>query len=156
MLRACIVAAQRRDLPRHVHNRSRAYATEAPFPPILKPSTSGQPLFFSHPHLGTFTFRVAWELVLTKVAVKSHELTEGIPTQEYEQRRRNLMDRLPDESVVVCLGGMLKYMTKSSCIKLCSKFQCNANLWRTKIYCEWKLLTAPILHDLGRWPWAKL
>ncbi|KAF8122799.1 hypothetical protein EV363DRAFT_820647 [Boletus edulis] len=36
----------------------------------LKPSNYGQPLFYSHPHL-----------------LRPHELTPGIPVEEYEQRR---------------------------------------------------------------------
>lgn len=39
------------------------------------------------------------------------ELTPGIPAQEYERRRKDLMDALPDNSVVVCIAGQMKYMS---------------------------------------------
>ncbi|KAJ7067901.1 peptidase M24 [Mycena amicta] len=59
-----------------------------------KPSTYGQPLFQSHPHL-----------------VASNELTPGFRAMEYETRRRNLMNSLPDSSVVVSTAGTVKYMS---------------------------------------------
>lgn len=31
--------------------------------------------------------------------------------EEYEQRRKALMDRLPDDSLVVSVGGQVKYMS---------------------------------------------
>ncbi|KAE9399144.1 peptidase M24 [Gymnopus androsaceus JB14] len=64
----------------------RSYAT--------KPSSYGQPLFKSHPHL-----------------IKSNELTPGIPAEEYEDRRRRLMEKLPENSLVVSLAGSIKYMS---------------------------------------------
>ncbi|PWN48281.1 hypothetical protein IE53DRAFT_364035 [Violaceomyces palustris] len=39
------------------------------------------------------------------------ELTPGIPKSEYEQRRRKLMERLPESSVVVVLSGRMKSMS---------------------------------------------
>jgi intermediate cleaving peptidase 55 len=45
------------------------------------------------------------------VAVAADELTPGIPAAEYEQRRRALMDRLPEKSVVVCMAGRIKTMS---------------------------------------------
>ena len=30
---------------------------------------------------------------------------------EYERRRKALMDRLPDNSMVVCVAGQMKYMS---------------------------------------------
>ncbi|KAJ7666498.1 peptidase M24 [Mycena rosella] len=70
------------------------YATEAAIPQVPKPSAFGQPLFQSHPHL-----------------VNSTELTPGFTAQEYETRRRNLMDSLPDSSIVVAISGTVKYMS---------------------------------------------
>ncbi|KAJ6463234.1 peptidase M24 [Mycena vitilis] len=69
----------------------RSYATEAN---VLKPSAFGQPLFQSHPHL-----------------VQSTDLTPGFSAQEYETRRRNLMNSLPESSIVVSVAGTIKYMS---------------------------------------------
>ncbi|KAJ6543936.1 peptidase M24 [Mycena capillaripes] len=71
----------------------RRYATEASHD-VSKPSAFGQPVFQSHPHL-----------------VQSTELTPGFSAQEYETRRRNLMNSLPDSSVVVSVAGAVKYMS---------------------------------------------
>ncbi|PPQ81078.1 hypothetical protein CVT25_014541 [Psilocybe cyanescens] len=49
-----------------------------------KPAEYGQPTSVSHPHL-----------------VQRNDLTPGIPISDYEQRRRKLMDLLPDGSVAV-------------------------------------------------------
>lgn len=54
----------------------------------------GQPLPASHPHL-----------------LAPGELTAGIPREEYEQRRKALMDGLEEGSVVVVAGGRLKYLS---------------------------------------------
>ncbi|EPQ59723.1 hypothetical protein GLOTRDRAFT_34532 [Gloeophyllum trabeum ATCC 11539] len=73
----------------------RGYATEpahALHPP--KPSEFGQPLWESHPHL-----------------VKAGELTPGIPVHEYERRRKDLMDSLPENSIVVSVAAPVKYMS---------------------------------------------
>ncbi|KAJ7163843.1 peptidase M24 [Mycena crocata] len=72
----------------------RTYATEAANADISKPSSFGQPLFQSHPHL-----------------VRSTELTPGFTSQEYETRRSNLMDSLPESSIVVIRAGDVKYMS---------------------------------------------
>ena len=60
----------------------------------LKPTRYGQPLAPSHPHL-----------------VSPKETTPGIPQVEYDRRRRKLMERLPDGSLVVCVAGQIKYMS---------------------------------------------
>ncbi|CCM01030.1 uncharacterized protein FIBRA_03078 [Fibroporia radiculosa] len=41
------------------------------------------------------------------------ELTPGIPTEEYERRRRALMQNLPPNSVVVCAAASVKYMSEN-------------------------------------------
>ncbi|KAJ6612152.1 peptidase M24 [Mycena sp. CBHHK59/15] len=43
--------------------------------------------------------------------VQSSELTPGFSAQEYETRRRNLMNSLPDSSIVVAISGAMKYMS---------------------------------------------
>lgn len=73
---------------------SRAFATEADSTHDLKPSIYGQPLFPSHPHL-----------------LRPHELTPGIPLEEYELRRKELMDSLPSDSVVISVAAPIKYMS---------------------------------------------
>ncbi|KAL1675499.1 peptidase M24, structural domain-containing protein [Schizophyllum commune] len=72
---------------------SRWMATEA-HQAADKPTKYGQPLYQSHPHL-----------------VQPGELTPGIPQEEYERRRKALMDSLPDNSVVVCAAAPIKYMS---------------------------------------------
>ncbi|KAF7331878.1 Methionine aminopeptidase [Mycena kentingensis (nom. inval.)] len=59
-----------------------------------KPSTFGQPLFRSHPHL-----------------LAENELTPGFEADEYENRRRTLMNSLPESSIVVAFAGQLKFMS---------------------------------------------
>ncbi|KAJ3928745.1 MAG: peptidase M24 [Lentinula lateritia] len=82
-----------------IYASSRSYATEISNA-SLKPSPYGQPLFQSHSHL-----------------IKPDELTPGIHAQEYEDRRRSLMNRLPDNSLVVSLAGTIKYMSGSAFYK---------------------------------------
>ncbi|EGF97535.1 X-Pro aminopeptidase [Melampsora larici-populina 98AG31] len=53
----------------------------------------GQPLPFTHPHL-----------------LKSDETTIGITAREYADRRKKLMDKLEDGSVVILAGGRLQWM----------------------------------------------
>ena len=60
-----------------------------------KPPQYGQPITGTHPHL-----------------FRSDELTPGIPFEEYEDRRRRLMQSLPEGSVVICMGGTVKLMTQ--------------------------------------------
>ncbi|KIM84024.1 hypothetical protein PILCRDRAFT_819055 [Piloderma croceum F 1598] len=82
---------------RHLHGPCRRYATEAARTVLsTKPSIYGQPIFQSHPHL-----------------VKPNELTAGIPSEEYERRRRALMDSLPDDSIVVSVAAPIKYMSNN-------------------------------------------
>jgi len=44
-------------------------------------------------------------------AVRQAEVTPGIPASEYERRRKQLVDGLPDGSLVVCVAGQVKYMS---------------------------------------------
>jgi len=60
-----------------------------------KPANYGQPLSSSHPE-----------------RIKPHELTRGIKPEEYESRRKKLMEGLPEGSVVVCMGGTVRLMTQ--------------------------------------------
>ncbi|KAI8984931.1 peptidase M24, structural domain-containing protein [Trametes punicea] len=73
----------------------------------LKPTRYGQPLPPSHPHL-----------------VGTKETTPGIPQKEYERRRRELMKRLPDGSLVVCEAGEVKYMSGRD-----YKFRQSSDFW---------------------------
>ncbi|EIM85484.1 peptidase M24 [Stereum hirsutum FP-91666 SS1] len=61
---------------------------------VAKPSLFGQPTFHSHPHL-----------------VKPDETTPGIPAQDYERRRSELMQGLPNGSLVVSVAAQVKYMS---------------------------------------------
>ena len=48
---------------------------------------------------------------LKKTKVKQGEVTPGIPAAEYERRRRQLVESLPDGSLVVCMAGHVKFMS---------------------------------------------
>ncbi|GJE84829.1 peptidase M24 [Phanerochaete sordida] len=78
--------------PLRIHTRH--LASEHGLKHGLKPTKFGQPLFASHPHL-----------------MNPNETTPGIPADEYERRRKALMDELPDGSVVVVVSGQVKYMS---------------------------------------------
>ncbi|KAK4685533.1 intermediate cleaving peptidase 55, partial [Tremellales sp. Uapishka_1] len=71
-----------------------AYST-AVNPSTCKPPRQGQPLFPTHPHL-----------------ISSKCLTPGIPAEEYESRRRKLMEGLEEGCVVVCMGGTMRLVTQ--------------------------------------------
>ena len=47
-------------------------------------------------------------------AVRRNDLTPGIPASDYEQRRRNLMESLPDRSIVISVAAPMKYMSAST------------------------------------------
>lgn len=80
--------------PRHSFVSARGYASHPSTHPS-KPPRQGQPLHHTHPHL-----------------VGSGELTPGIPASEYEERRRKLMESLPEGSVVVCMGGTVRLVSQ--------------------------------------------
>lgn len=61
----------------------------------IKPANYGQPL----PHTHSFL-------------MKPNELTPGITIDEYEQRRRKLMQNLSVGDVVVCVSGNIKMMSQ--------------------------------------------
>ncbi|KAI0346938.1 peptidase M24 [Trametopsis cervina] len=72
----------------------REYATAVRIHHDRKPTPFGQPLFPSHPHL-----------------IQPGEVTPGISADEYERRRKALMERLPADSIVVSVAGQIKYMS---------------------------------------------
>lgn len=84
----------------------RQYITASPT--VTKPPIYGQPLAKTHAHL-----------------IAPEELTPGIPKVEYEERRKNLMDSLPQGSLVVCLGGTIKYMSQ----EIFYKFRQASDFW---------------------------
>lgn len=47
--------------------------------------------------------------------VQRDELTPGIPSSDYEGRRKKLMDLLPEKSIVVSVAAPVKYMSGSKC-----------------------------------------
>lgn len=51
--------------------------------------------------------------------VKEGELTPGISAREYESRRQRLMQTLPDNSLVVLMGGKVKYMSNRTSHNRC-------------------------------------
>ncbi|KAF9004696.1 peptidase M24 [Cyathus striatus] len=73
-----------------------------------KPSNYGQPLLQSHPHL-----------------FSRNDLTPGVPVEDYEQRRKNLMDSLPDRSLVVSVSAPIKYMSAN----IFYKFRQASDFW---------------------------
>lgn len=60
-----------------------------------KPPVMGQPLARTHGHL-----------------VREGDLTPGIRPEEYEERRRRLMESLPAGAVVVCMGGTVRLVSQ--------------------------------------------
>ncbi|KAI0706938.1 peptidase M24, structural domain-containing protein [Cerioporus squamosus] len=74
----------------------------------LKPTPYGQPLAASHAHL-----------------IRTEETTPGIPQEEYDRRRRELMESLPDDSLVVCVAGQVKYMSG----QIFYKFRQSSDFW---------------------------
>lgn len=62
---------------------------------ISKPPRHGQPLSSTHPR-----------------SIKDGHLTPHVPRLEYEERRKRLMQSLPEGSVVVCMGGTTRLMTQ--------------------------------------------
>jgi hypothetical protein len=52
-------------------------------------------------------------LIKDEGTVTPNELTPGIPSEEYERRRKDLMDSLPNNSVVVLIAAPVKYMSGS-------------------------------------------
>jgi len=64
-------------------------------------------------------FTAVWytnaNVFLLSTIVKRNELTPGIPVSDYEQRRRNLMELLPERSLVVSVAAPVKYMSGRKC-----------------------------------------
>ncbi len=103
--------------------------------------TYGQPLPHSHPHLfprrgllgsEDAVLRLGDPASLLLFALRScvgiiatEQLTPGIPKSEYEDRRRKLMARLPDSSVVVAMSGRVKSMSGN----IFYKFRQETNFW---------------------------
>ncbi|KDQ14198.1 hypothetical protein BOTBODRAFT_132675 [Botryobasidium botryosum FD-172 SS1] len=73
-----------------------------------KPALYGQPTYDSHPHI-----------------LREDEVTPGIPKSEYERRRRELMARLPDRSMVLCVAAPVKYMSQG----IFYKYRQASELW---------------------------
>jgi len=46
--------------------------------------------------------------------VRQHDLTPGIKLEEYDQRRRKLMNSLPENSLVVSVSAPIKLMSNSA------------------------------------------
>ncbi|KAJ3181574.1 hypothetical protein HDU85_003516 [Gaertneriomyces sp. JEL0708] len=85
-------ASSVRSLSREYHARSlRSASTDAANSPL---GLIGQPTPETHPHL-----------------LQPGEITPGITQEEYHQRRRKLMDELPDGSIAVVPGYGLRYST---------------------------------------------
>ncbi|KXN84216.1 Intermediate cleaving peptidase 55 [Leucoagaricus sp. SymC.cos] len=74
---------------------------------VTKPGAYGQPLSHSHPHL-----------------VRQNDLTPGIKPEEYEQRRKRLMNSLPESSLVVSVAASVKLMSNSI-----YKFRQSSDFW---------------------------
>ena len=89
-----------------------------------KPAKFGQPVFASHPHLSQYFLSPSRYILISFSPVKGHELTPGISASEYESRRQRLMQTLPDRSLVVLMGGKVKYMSNRTPVRslLCSLF----------------------------------
>ncbi|SNX87676.1 related to X-Pro aminopeptidase II [Melanopsichium pennsylvanicum] len=101
----------------------------------------GQPLPHSHPHLFPRRGVLGSEDAVLRPGdalpssselydvgtgiVATEQLTPGIPKTEYEDRRKALMDRLSDSSVVVAMSGRVKSMSGN----IFYKFRQETNFW---------------------------
>lgn len=98
----------------------------------------GQPLPHSHPHLFPRRGALGSEDAVLRVGepatdlydagvgiVATEQLTPGIPASEYHDRRRRLIDCLPDNSVVVAMSGRVKSMSGN----IFYKFRQESNFW---------------------------
>ena len=79
----------------------------SPLPSPIPTSVSARP----PPPAGTFFVAKVADKEGAVRTVKQGELTPGIPASEYERRRKQLVDGLPDGSLVVCVAGHVKYMS---------------------------------------------
>ena len=105
---------------------------------VIKPSETGQPNILSHPHLGVSLLgSVCWPLLtgLLLYVVQQNELTPGIPSSDYEARRKKLMDLLPEKSVVVSVAAPAKYMSRSESSLSALGVNHKLNICR-QIFCE--------------------
>lgn len=85
---------------------------------VIKPSEHGQPTILSHPHLSLSALSAHKSLILTVFTVRRNDITPGFPGSEYEQRRRNLMELLPEKSIAVTVSSPIKFMSGSECAHL--------------------------------------
>lgn len=62
-----------------------------------------------------FWVPVCWPFLISLLlhVVQRDELTPGIPSSDYEGRRKKLMELLPEKSVVVSVAAPVKYMSGS-------------------------------------------
>lgn len=84
--------------------QQRSYASPPP-PSPFKPPRWGQPTPLTHSHL-----------------LKKGEVVPGIGADEFEQRRRDLMDKIAPGGVVVLMGAKIQYSSQSaslSPVQLC-------------------------------------
>lgn len=89
------IAAYRHGLrSRLLVHSTRSYANANT--PATHKRSFGQPTYITHPNL-----------------MKKDEVTPGFTANEYKRRRSNLMDSLPENSAVVCLGYGTRYMTNN-------------------------------------------
>ena len=84
-----------------------------------KPAKFGQPVFASHPHLSSSILFPCRHILISSLPVKRDELTPGISAREYESRRQRLVQTLPDNSLVVLMGGKVKYMSNRTSPACC-------------------------------------
>lgn len=98
------------------------YATAVRIHHDRKPTPFGQPLFPSHPHLSkSINNRCtchSGQLSYASSLVQPGEVTPGISADEYERRRKALMERLPADSIVVSVAGQIKYMSGRECLNM--------------------------------------
>ncbi|SAM05266.1 hypothetical protein [Absidia glauca] len=74
----------------------------------IQPVSYGQPTAMTHPEL-----------------MKKGEVTPGLPTEEFERRRSNLMKSLPEGSVAISMGYSTRYMTNN----IFYPFHQNTDFW---------------------------
>lgn len=94
-------------------NNQFSSSTSFPSPSSLT-RTYGQPLPHTHPHLFPLRDAVGSPVLDPSgnvIPTPELELTPGISALEYEERRKRLMKRLPEGSIVVATAGRVKCMS---------------------------------------------
>ncbi|KAE8232956.1 hypothetical protein CF326_g2010 [Tilletia indica] len=110
------------------HTHPHLFPRRVPGEHEFMPTTLGGPHNMFLPVQGTSSrqpFNPPGTAAVDDVGVAFDELTPGITAAEYEMRRRTLMERLPEGSVVVAMSGRAKSMSGN----IFYRFRQETNFW---------------------------